>query len=553
MESRTLKSFTKCAFLGCLRTRKGMALAGKTWARQKGLVESSPSELPFQAGSASSQFGFARLLVMRNLSLRRALGAAAAFEKHVLNQRGRSDKVVLELQEGVQASSSVSSGPSVVRAAHGPQSDGIKPSNATSFLGKAPTMHLSARTSLGDRHLHNYMQEVGGWRLRALAQDISTSRIPRDAIGNGRVGSQGGDTPPLSSDVVVNGAPSGSNGVATKNGVTVSGDAKGVASVRSSKLSKKNPSGRRISARGHATAAVSPVEDNVEGVGVEEAAAEGTKYGQEAAQRAARAKAMKAQNANLKPPPARPRKAADGKQPVRRRPPKEKPDAPSKAELTTTFDKPVDTPGLSAGTLSEVASSDSSPIMGPYTDASSPDAPTKVPLPLQSSGGESRAQNGTAAPLPSMGDSTPGAAANKAPEGRKKERTLPPLAANGKALKGKGRRSPSPPAVEEKNGSQAPGKPSNGVGAPPGLPAFSNTVQPVSRGFANPVVGKQPDTVRGAPLRDLLEENGIILPDYTPGEYRILCPKVSQTFWCGSGCFNFVQRVSLWWSGFGAS
>lgn len=530
-----------------------MALAGRIWARQKGLVESSPSEQPFQAGGASSRFSSVRLLVMRNLSLRRALGAAAAFEKHVLNQRGRSDKVVSELQEGVQAGLSVSLGPSVVWAARGPQSDGIKPSNATSFLGKAlTTSHLTARTSMGDRHLHNYMQEVGGWRLRALAQDISTSRVPHDAVGNGRVGSQGGDTPPVSSDVLVNGAPSGSNAVSTKNGVTVSGDVNGVASVRSSKLSKKNPSGRRISARGHATAAVSPVEDNMEDIGVEQAAAEGTKYGQEAAQRAARAKAMKAQNANLKPPPARPRKAAEGRQPVRRRPPKEKPDAPLKSELSTTFDKPVDTHGLSAGTLSEVASIDSSPIVGPYTDASTPDAP-KVPLPLQGSGGESRAQNGTAAPHLSTGDSTSGAAANKAPEVRKKERTLPPLAANGKVLKGKGRQSSSPPAVEETNGSQAPGKPSNGVGAPPGLPAFSNMVQPVSRGFANPVVGKQPDTVRGAPLRDLLEENGIILPDYTPGEYRILCPKVSQTCWYGSGCFNFVQRVFLWWSNFGTS
>jgi hypothetical protein len=528
-----------------------MALAGKTWARQKGLVESSPSEQPFQAGGTSSQFCSVRLLVMRNLSLRRALGAAAAFEKHVLNQRGRSNKVVSELQEGVQAGLSVSSGPSVVRAARGPQSDGIKPSNATSFLEKAPTTsHLTARTSMGDRHLHNYMQEVGGWRLRALAQDISTSRVPHDAVGNGRVGSQGGDTPPVSSDVLVNGAPSGSNAVSTKNGVTVSGDVNGVATVRSSKLSKENPSGRRISARGHATAAVSPVEDNVEDIGGEQAAAEGTKYGQEAAQRAARARAMKAQNANLKSPPARPRKAAEGKQPVRRRPPKEKPDAPS--ELTTTFDKPVDTPGLSAGSLSVAASIDSSPIVGPYTDASTPDAP-KVPLPSQDLGSESRPQNGTTAPLPSMGDGTPAAAANKAPDGRKKERTLPPLAANGKALKGKGRQSPSPPAVEETIGSQAPGKPSNGVSAPPGLPAFSNMVQPVSRGFANPVVGKQPDTVRGAPLRDLLEENGIILPDYTPGEYRILCPKVSQTSWCGFGCFKLVQHVSLWWSGFGTS
>ncbi|GAQ90211.1 hypothetical protein KFL_006140010 [Klebsormidium nitens] len=537
-----------------------MALADLAQASHHGAVQFSVPDPILRAGVVSSP----GLSAMRNLMLRRALGAAAAFEKHFTNQRPASKASTLS---SVQRPFAGSSSPTYLPNSAIPtlalsSSDG----NLTGALRTA-----DARPSFAGHHPLSSASPTGpAWSSRAVAQSRSTKSGQYNAVGNGAAkvetaGDEGGTKSGVPSSAS-NGRPIDTAPVGNEEPTSFSLDQNGHStvskngapdSVPAALRSDGGPLGKQVKRREFSSQAV-PVEEEGASNGTESAQnGNPTRYDKDAQERRARAQAKQAQSTFLKPPPRRP---TTGKSAT---PQKTTFKAPSKSskgqsggsevllrsvaanELRTedlvppfaarsedNSDLAVSSNGRAGEALESFLAETGNPGNGFVSDLRSGSADSLPKTDIASSE-EMFSTNGAA-----VSGSGPVAGVLTSSSANPPElngRTLPPLAiVEGKVPKPRGRPSKAtqapatqtqPPILD--NLSEAPTvqpAPNSGVAKAVPLPVFSNTVQPVSRRVVNGAVGKQPDTVRGAPMRDLLEENGIILPDYSIGEYRILCP-----------------------------
>lgn len=535
----------------------GMAVADLAQASQNGVVQFCT----LRAGSLSSPGSSA----MQNFMLRRAVGAAAAFEKHLKDQRPVSTtSLSSSLKVGIASLSPTASPsnltPNVLSSCGGSSRAALGPTDARpAFVGKA--------VPNASHHAMPFAPETSSaWSLQVLAQGRRTSIPDYNAVGNGAAkvetaGDEGGANNGVASGAK-EGVPVRTTAVKSRRFKATSVEQNGHSTALTSgpldPLPDGGASGQQARGQGFSTQAVAIQEEDPYNGATSAPNGNATRYDKDAQERRARAQAKQAQSSFAKPPPPPPKslKSATPKRTVYTKPSKGASGvngapprlvggaipadnlapavaAPSEINSRLTVSSNGRAREVSDSFAEEIGSSSDrfNSDLRPVNQVGSSDLlPGTDSVDVQ----EPPTTNGAASfSEPVTGVLAGGPADSSEPNGR----TLPPLAAvTGKASKPRGRppkaiQAPmmeTPPApVETPLETPTPlPAPSSGVPKAVPLPVFSNTVQPVSRRVVNGAVGKQPDTVRGAPMRDLLEENGIILPDYAIGEHRILCPMV---------------------------